>query len=400
MSLSKPDNYMPTYDFPEEILSEIFKRLPVKYVLRCRAVQKSWYHLLKTPMFITLHCNYQKLTAHVNPKYLLFHNNNTHLLTVCSDDKQCQQYCTLEYPFDFYGHEWSALSNGLVCVSSVLYRRNGYDSNIYLWNPIVQKCRTLPNSPLSRYTYEEIEWMALAFGFLPEVNDYVVVHVARLGPELPDPSDPDPPDPYEYDPEVMICVYSLNTNSWKYFYLDGVIIGCISSDQSVFVSGTAFWVAFDFAGSYQLIMYWDTKTNTLGEINVPVLVRDQDRQFDDPLIQQFGESIAYFVEDNDSHQLDIWVLKDDPIKEFYWEKKMSVSLGENVWADVLGIRNNGEPILAKLNNLISYDLHTHEPYDFIDLCDRLTPNSNHEEGFLPPFFITPFVETLLWFDID
>ena len=41
---------------------------------------------------------------------------------------------------------------------------------------------------------------------------------------------------------------------------------------------------------------------------------------------------------------------------------MSVGLSEDVLADVLGTRNNGEPILAKSNNLISYDLDTHKPY--------------------------------------
>ncbi|KAK1371800.1 F-box domain-containing protein [Heracleum sosnowskyi] len=395
MSLSKHKK-MPSYDIPEELLSEIFKRLPVKYVLRCRAVQKSWYHFLKTPLFITLHCNYQKMTAHINPKYLLIHNTDTHLLTVCTDDVQCQEYCTLEYPLDFDNHEWYALSNGLVCVSSVLCRRPGYDSSIYLWNPLLQKCRTLPDSPLSRFTIEEFQWKALAFGFLPEVNDYVVVHVGRLGPDLPDPN--------ELEPAVMIGVYSLNTNSWKEFYLDAIINGCISrqisSDKPVFVGSTAYWIANEFSGFYQAVMYWDTKTNTLGEINVPILNMNPDRLFDDPLIHQFGQSIAYFIEDDDSHHLDIWVLKDDPIQKFYWEKKVSVILCENVWADVLGIRNSGEPILAKLNNLISYDIDTWEPYDFIDSCDRLTPNSNHEEGSKPPFVITPFVETLLWFDLD
>ena len=67
MSLSKPKK-KPSYYFPEEILSEVFKRLPVKYVLRCSAVQKSWYHIIKSPLFISQHCNHQKMTAHVNRK--------------------------------------------------------------------------------------------------------------------------------------------------------------------------------------------------------------------------------------------------------------------------------------------------------------------------------------------
>ncbi|KAK1371534.1 hypothetical protein POM88_037626 [Heracleum sosnowskyi] len=98
--------------------------------------------------------------------------------------------------------------------------------------------------------------------------------------------------------------------------------------------------------------------------------------------------------------LDIWVLKDDMVDENSWEKKMSVKLGENVWAEVLGTRNNGEPILAKSNNLIAYDLDTHEPYDFVESCDRLTPCYHHEEGSRAPLVIRPFVETLALLDIN
>lgn len=121
MSFSKHMN-MPSHDLPEEILSEIFKRLPIKYVLRCMCVQKSWYELVKTPMFISLHYNYQKLTAH-NPKYLLFHIRNTRVLTIRSNDAQYQEYCNLKYPLDLRNHEWYAVSNGLICISSLSYQK-------------------------------------------------------------------------------------------------------------------------------------------------------------------------------------------------------------------------------------------------------------------------------------
>ncbi|KAK1371805.1 F-box domain-containing protein [Heracleum sosnowskyi] len=411
MSLSKHNKYMPTYDFPEEILSEIFKSLPVKYLLRCLSVQKSWYHLIKSPMFVSLHLNHQKLTVHDNPKYLLFHNTKNHTFTVCTDDVQCQEYCKLEYPFEFNGHEWCALSNGLICISSVLFRKPYYDPDIHIWNPLVQIRKTIRESPHSILTPEEIDWKALAFGYLPEVNDYVVVVAVKLEPDPPDPSDPDPPDPYEFNPNtVSIGVFSLNTSSWNFYFQDDVYICAILTDRSVFVNGIAFWVAENFSG-YRVVMYFDTKTEIMRDILVPDWLRIEERQFNDPFIYPlfypYNQSIAYFGKNDESRHLDMWVLKQDMIDEFSWEKKMSVSLSENVWADVLGIRNNGDIILAKSNNLISYDLDTHEPYDFVNSCDCLTPSSHYfktpsssyEEGFKPPFLITPFVETLLWRDI-
>ncbi|XP_052184040.1 F-box/kelch-repeat protein At3g06240-like isoform X3 [Diospyros lotus] len=51
---------------PQELLFEIFKRLPLKSLLRIRSVSKSWRSLISNPQFITLHRDYN--------------NNNTHML--------------------------------------------------------------------------------------------------------------------------------------------------------------------------------------------------------------------------------------------------------------------------------------------------------------------------------
>ncbi|KAK1371811.1 hypothetical protein POM88_037903 [Heracleum sosnowskyi] len=410
MSLSKHKN-IPSYDFPEELLSEIFKRLPVKYVLRCGAVQKSWYSLIRTPLFISLHSNYQKHTAHVNPKYLVFHDTSNQEITIRYDDAQCQEYCKFDYPLDLPACSWCEQANGLRCLSTMFDKGLDYSPNIYIWNPLVQKFKTVPDSPLFRFEFEEIQWNALAFGFLPEVKDYVVIHVLK-----PSSTSTSAPEFFDYDYEkyylhsVVIGVYSLNTNSWKKICQDKVFVDDMSVDQSVFVNGTAFWVGFNSHSLDQLVMYFDTKTNLVRKVVVPGNIAFHERQLESPLILPFGQYIAYFVEVNEddpeegdddygSPHLDIWVLKGD-IGKFSWKKKMSVSLGENVWAEVFGLRNNGEPVLAKSNDLIAYDLDTHEPYDFVKSCDRLTPDYSYEEGSKPPFVISPFEETLVLFDID
>ncbi|KAL1821587.1 hypothetical protein ACET3Z_016456 [Daucus carota] len=440
MSFSKL-KYEPSYDFCEEILSEIFKRLPVKHVLRCGAVQKSWYSLIKTPMFISLHSNHQKLTADINPKYLLFNDTITNLYTVRSDDSQCRKYCTFHYPFELPEKSWYGQANGLFCVSTMFNQELGYKTDIYLWNPLVSKFRSIPSSPLPRYRYREIRWNALAFGFLPEVDDYVVVHVVKPSST----AEPHSPDadyyairPYDTPPyarylhSVKIGVYSLNTNSWKEICQDNVFVDEMCVNESEFVNGTAFWIGYNNDLSEQVVMYFDTKTNLLGQISVPIWVVRHTRQLENPVILPFGQSIAYFVEgdvddwdDDDEEEddfgtshLDIWVLNDkkrvlidESIHEDFWENrlmsrddawenKMSVKLGENVWAEVLGTRNNGAPIQAKSNNLISYDLDTHEPYDFIESCDRFTPFYYLKEDSQSPFLIRPFVETLALLDID
>ncbi|KAK1371806.1 F-box domain-containing protein [Heracleum sosnowskyi] len=411
---------MPSYNFPEDVFAEILKRLPVKYVLRCGSVQKSWYNLIKTPIFITLHTNHHKLLAtrdsNNHPKYLFFLNMRDHLLTVRFDDVQCQEYGTLKYPLDLPNHAWYALANGLVCVSSMfvdgdsryyfnqhrnvlshgpvpvssLFNRTlHYDPSIHLWNPLVGKFRTLPDSPCMSFTSRETRCKGLAFGFLPEVNDYVVVHIVK------------PWSTYRSEADshsVMIGVYSLNTNSWKKICQDNVFIHRISSNDAVFVNGAAFWTGTRSLERYEpIVMCFDTKTDILREIRFP----DWVEFWHSFPVRPFGQSIAFFSEGGDRNYLNMWVLKDDdPINEFYWENKMRGTLSENVRGKVLGVRNNGEPILSKFSNLISYNLDKSKEYDFADSCDHRTPFSYYDEGCKPPLVITPFVETLVFLDIN
>ncbi|KAL8110821.1 hypothetical protein AgCh_026528 [Apium graveolens] len=113
-----------------------------------------------------------------NSKYLYFENYPIGVLTIHFDDVQCQEYCKIKHlpGLPKVSGAWRAVSNGLIC-TAILIRSNGYvDNNKYLWNPLVEKYKTLPDSPLR---FSESRWNALAFGFVSEINDYVVVHVVK-----------------------------------------------------------------------------------------------------------------------------------------------------------------------------------------------------------------------------
>ncbi|KAK1371632.1 F-box domain-containing protein [Heracleum sosnowskyi] len=378
------------HDLPMELVAKILKTLPLKYILRCRCVQKSWHSLIQSPMFITLQLNYQKkniittTTAnHHHIKYLFFQNRFAIKLTVRFDDVQCQEYCKIEFPPGLPMYAWFAVSYGLVCVSSTLRIDSRYNRNIYLWNPLIQKYKMLPDSPLpSKQDWEE--WEALAFGFVPEVNDYVVVHIIK-------------PCLHPNSHSLIIGVYSLNTNSWKKLRRDNVFICRLFSNDNdvVFINGAAYWVGVN-SDKHKILMCFDTKTDILSEISLPDWVPPKNV----PVIYPFGQFMAYFVWEHRVNHFDMWVLKDDLINGFVWEKKMCVSTCEDVEEEVLGVRNNGEPILAKVNNLITYNLDSHEADDFVDSWDRWTPESPYQEGFAPRYVISPFVESLVLFDID
>ncbi|KAK1370363.1 hypothetical protein POM88_036455 [Heracleum sosnowskyi] len=186
--------------------------------------------------------------------------------------------------------------------------------NIYLWNPLIQKYKTLPDSPLDSLCFveyiqkyicgilseegcfcfeEETGWTALAFGFVPQDNDYVVVHIVK--PHLES-----GPDPHS----VMIGVYSLNTNSWKVTSQNNVFVCGIRMFHHVLVDGVAYWLGIKPGGIRQIIMCFDTKTDILQEILLPDWVDCQD-YLSSPFLHPFGQSIAYFVENIELSHFDM-----------------------------------------------------------------------------------------------
>ncbi|XP_074360293.1 F-box/kelch-repeat protein At3g23880-like [Apium graveolens] len=369
-------------DLPEELLAEILKLLPVKYILRCRCVQKSWYNLVGSDMFITLQLNYQKIPNDHYPKYLFFENDFTDVLTLRYDDVQCEEYCKPKYPPGLAGESaWRAVSYGLICVTMIFEFRD-CTKEIYLWNPLAEKYKTLPDSPLLNI---ETQWNALAFGFVPEINDYVVVHIVKprlhLGRGEPDPH------------SVIIGVYSLNANSWKKICQNKVFVSDINWFDAVFINGAAFWAAVSL-NRRKIILCYDTKTDKLREISLPKCSSGSHT------IHLLGQSIAYFVWDKRYEYFEIWILKYYSITEFSWEKKMSIRPNEDIGVGVMGVRNNGEPIFARSCNLISYSLDNHLAKNFVDSWDSWTPFPCYKEGFPPPFSIRPFVESLVLLNID
>lgn len=386
-------------DLPEEVLALILIRLPLKYLLRCRCVQKSWHYLVQSSSFITLHLNYQKTKKNLipthsrHPKYLFFRHEYGNRLNVRIDDVQCEQYCTIKNIPDLPRSLWLAQSNGLICVTSFFNHYLGYQGkpNIYLWNPLIEKYKTLPDSPLGSFSFkensrsseEETGWIALAFGFVPEDNDYVVVHIVKPPLESA-------PDPHS----VMIGVYSLKSNSWKIKSQDNVFVCGIRMVHHVLVDGVAYWLGIKPDGIRQIIMCFDTKTDVLQEITLPDWVDCQDYLWS-PFLHPFGESIAYFVENVELNHFDMWVLKRDPKNDCSWEQKLSVSLSREFRTEVLGLRNNGEPIVFRLFKLASYNLDSHETNDFVDSWQHWDDFSCYQNQLGPPFAISPFVESLV-----
>ncbi|WOH16312.1 hypothetical protein DCAR_0935863 [Daucus carota subsp. sativus] len=434
---------------PDSMLAEILKRLSLKTLLICRSVQKSWYHFLQTPHFTNLHFTYQQINLN---KYLLFKDIfENHVLSLRYDDEKCKESRVKpEIPPALSAkHEKLKLlsSFGLICLhcdATSFPRCVKYAFfDIYLWNPIVRKLKRVPDVPgiPARLFSSRIYWRNLAFGYVPEINDYVVVAIISFndGDVSYDDDDHDDYDGLRYSNNtfsvvkrearsLFICVYRLSTNLWKKIIRkDEYPFGEIdTSFEPVVVNGTAIWRMM-----YGIpdLLYYDTMEDLLGIIRVPT--EAYNRRWSNlipPPMALLGQSIVCFNKDLDFQEsgLYIWTLKEGDKRRrklknvhsrgemYFWEKKICVGLEESARLDFVGSRNNGELIFPKLYqcHLVSYNVEKGEVNDFVQFWYKwfshgIARGKNHygfEDRKLDiiavPFSVHPFVESLVLLDGD
>lgn len=123
---------------------------------------------------------------------------------------------------------------------------------------LIEKFRTLSALDLSHISPN---WMTLAFGYVPSIKDYQVVRIVSYfnGDTLKHSS--------------LICVYSLNTNSWKTKHSEAYYdIKLMPLYESVFVNGFSCWRVWNQEGTY--VLYFDSMNEILGTISLPQVYPD------------------------------------------------------------------------------------------------------------------------------
>lgn len=369
---------------PEEIVILILQRLPPKSLLRFRCVQKSWYHLIQSPWFITAHANCQK-------KYLLVGSNhsrwsyfNSFSLSLRFDEAQCKEYYRIHQQSEEYYRihpeedhrflsnvHWYAASHGLICYTCADLE---HEFGVFLWNPAIRKIKSLPDPPERDGA---TAWITLAFGFSQKANDFKVVKIL---------------DNYQ---TIVVEVYSLNTHSWKTISNDNLIRTYrLSENNWVFLNGTAYIFGSSRKDFQPIIVSYDTDSDIMSEISTPHTWETHFFHIHRS-IRVLNDSLVIFTGNPDECSFNMWVLQQgSDTNKFFWEKKINVDLGglnSSCW-DVFALRSNGELVLRESseNELVSYDAEKDEEKDFADSWDQW-----FESGRKLPLWIDSFSESLV-----
>ena len=345
---------------PHEILTNVFVRLPIKSIVTCTAVCKTWKSLLQNPTFISNHLHHSN-NNNKHPLLLFRHCLSEKEHYVLHFDKQDFNEYTRFDDFPFHGQSYEGIflvvgtCNGLIFLADDLY---GY-RKFFLWNPCVRKFVKLPKPNITCFSHDAYD-ASVGFGFDSKTDDYKVVRFVTLEEKGQKGKSP---------PEVE--VYSLSTGKWRMVTALPPIGAARGREPEAFVNGALHWVALRKTGNKFLnfVMVFDLRDEVFREIALPKLSdQNGDEYWVRVSISAYGNSLALFQRGFSIHCFGIWVMK-DYADASSWTKIIS-------WADegliegiprshcmptAIGFRKSGEVILEMYGGYLgSRDLKTKE----------------------------------------
>ncbi|XP_059660184.1 F-box/kelch-repeat protein At3g06240-like [Cornus florida] len=344
---------------PGDVLIDILARLPLKTLVRCTSVCKSWYSLLTNPSFITKHLNLNRSPSNNYNELLLVRSYTSrddgdeqeHYSLRFDDNGMFLEYQELDLPLKSYCNHYFRIigsCNGLICLSDDQFM---YIPGIFLWNPSIRK--VLPLNPLpitfkshGPYTH------TIGFGFDSITDDYKVVRIVRL----------------QFVRKSEIDIFSLSTGTWR--NISHVALPHITIDEKApqaYLNGAAHWIASSLRGHRglighgSLIVSFHMGHEEFGEIMLSNRIMVHSNYLMMPnypyfRVDKFQESLAVILfsgcsEDNTCR---VWVMKEYGVTES-WTQQFNIDMTQT-FNTLAGFTRKGELLLATSDGyLVAHD---------------------------------------------
>ncbi|KAM7462426.1 hypothetical protein LguiA_030547 [Lonicera macranthoides] len=291
------DSIMPAFrNFSDDILLTIFLKLPVKSVICCRCVCKSWRQLLCDPHFIKIHINRTNQDQQSHEKLFLMSSTNS-FYSIDLDTSNAKAV-PRNFPLKSALHtEIKGSCNGLFCLSVPgRWQRSTYTYSkikIVLWNPSTGDYKKLPAVEPSVQKYHIV-----GFGYDSSLDDYKMVRICRN------------------DSEDRVYMYSLKANSWK-------IIGKLPDHTKILnplepglcLNGYIYWM-----GNHNIVCF-DLKNDTFREVQ---WLHEMNHYwcYNRGLSVIGGYLCLYYI--GEKGELVVWELKEDHDNKDKWVKLMTI----------------------------------------------------------------------------
>ncbi|GKC45227.1 F-box/kelch-repeat protein-like protein [Tanacetum coccineum] len=268
----------------EDLMVNIFERLPPKTVLRFRTLLKYWCSRLANRDFIRMH-NLRSFDKNSSQKVLFRHrfdnpyNEFKDIFTLHSVGKlplDPKDVTRVEFPYDIRNAKIVGSCNGILCLND--------KGSICLWNFSIRRKLNVPRHPPFKGSIL-VPDVLFGFGFDPISNDYKIVGISYTGYG----NIPDGDNAY---------IYSLKTDSWSVMASPSNSF-CYADQNPCFFKGTLHWLVRDKRS--QFIMTLSLITHVFGTINLP------ESNSDTKSLTIINGSLAAVSLDHDTR---IWVMNE------------------------------------------------------------------------------------------
>ncbi|CAJ2671093.1 unnamed protein product [Trifolium pratense] len=324
-------------DLPQELITEILLRLPVKILLRFRCVSKSWNSLISDDShFATSHF---QLSA--NKIFIIRYDT---LVALSVDfDSSLNDYVSLSLniwnPQSYIDDEIDTRIGG--SCRGFLFIHN--EVGLYLLNPSTRVHKQIPVSPMTIASYSQdssIYRIIYGFGYDSSTDDYSVV----LGF-------------YNCNTNLLdFEIFSLRSNNWKQIVVGShfpyILTAYHESEVGLFFNASIHWLIYNYETNREVIIAFHLKEMRMSEIALP----DDFHMYSSVSgydLFVFGGLIGVWIED--IYEIKIRVMKEYAVYSS-WTETVSFSARPNPTFSSVCFTNCGDLVgssgggLAKFND--------------------------------------------------
>ncbi|XP_074302813.1 F-box protein At5g48550-like [Silene latifolia] len=234
----------------QDIWFEILKNLPVKTLGKCRCVCKSWRSLVVSPTFMAAHLKHYTQN---NANSLILYKKKSengyyeHCVQFHDSDQLKEQNSTPTASICDYTWPYSPLFcsvYGLLCLS-------GDNLCIFIWNPILERCITLPRTTI----WDRLS--VVGFGYDCRKSDHRVVLIYFSPTESP-----------------LVEVFSVQERTRRIISADYLVDNSIISHGYVtsancFVNGFIHWFISDFKFRPKALLLFNVSDDKFDTMELP-----------------------------------------------------------------------------------------------------------------------------------
>ncbi|XP_058739957.1 F-box protein CPR1-like [Vicia villosa] len=289
---------------PQELIVKILLRVPVKTVLRCKCVSKSWLSLISNHDFATSHF---QLGATPTQKLVCLRSYSRETISIDFNASLNDDSSYASRSLDFLSGGPCHKIRGS-CRGFLLFHG---DTNFCAWNPSTGVHKQIPESPIAiPSTADCYSRILCGFGYESLANDYLVVLLSR--------------DSYDsYDSLIYLQIFSLRANKWKLMEFGSHFPYCISITQlGLPLNDAIHWLVYSFETHRYVIVAFDLKEMKMSVIDLPDVLDNYTCCIVYDLLVLGGLLGVWNVE---LPAVDIWMIQEYPTYSS-WSKTHSFSL--------------------------------------------------------------------------